>query len=154
MENKKICSVFGHSDLFDDKNLLIEKVRTVFLDLIKNQNVTKFLFGGFGDFDTLCYEVACELKDEFLEIERIYCVENERLMRPNKRPLWLKNRNYEQIIYLEPDFKYWYTQVYYRNLEMIKASDFVVFYIRKTENSGAYKAQQYAKKIKKVIISV
>lgn len=154
MVTNKICSVFGHSELFDDTNLLKLKLEREFLNLILNESVTKFLFGGFGDFDTLCYEVVCELKKQFSQIERIYCVENERLMRPNKRPLWLKQREYEQFVYLEPDFKYWYKQIYYRNVEMIKASDFVIFYLRKTEGSGAYKAYEYAKKIKKSIINI
>lgn len=154
MAINKICSVFGHSDLFDNTNLLKLRLEREFLNLILNENVTKFLFGGFGDFDTLCYEVVCELKKQFSQIERIYCVENERLMRPDKRPLWLKQREYEQFVYLEPDFKYWYKQIYYRNVEMIKTSDFVLFYLRKTEGSGAYKAYEYAKKIKKNIILI
>ena len=154
MNNIKICSVFGHSGLFKDKDLLKLKIEREFLNLILNHNVEKFLFGGFGEFDNLCYEIICELKKQFPQIERIYCVENERLLRIDKRPLWLKQRKYEHIIYLEPDLKYWYTQIYYRNVEMIKVSDFVMFYIRKTENSGAYKTYKYATRLRKNIITV
>lgn len=154
MELDYICSVFGHNDLFDDENWLRARLERVFLDLIVMHNVKTFLFGGFSRFDFLCYEVVSKLKEQFGFIERVYCVENERLMRPNKRPMWMSEKTYEKIIYLEPDFKYWYTQIYYRNVEMIKASDYVVVYIRKTERSGAYKTYEYAKKAKKKIIEI
>jgi len=154
VDNYKICSVFGHSQLFDDRNLLKTRLEREFLNLIVNKDVKKFLFGGFGEFDFLCYEIVSELKKEFPFIQRIHCVENERLLRQDKRPLWLKNREYEQIIYLEPDFKYWYTQIYYRNLEMIKTSDYIIFYIRNTENSGAYKALKFANNTNKIVIKI
>lgn len=155
MKSEKICSVFGHSEILkEDKCYLKPRLEREFLNLILNHGVKKFLFGGFGEFDDLCYQVVCELKNQFEFIERIHCVENERLLRPDKQPIWLKNRNYEQIIYLEPDFKYWYTQIYYRNLEMIKASDFIIFYVRNRNNSGAFKSFKFAKKIKKMIIEI
>ena len=37
---------------------------------------------------------------------------------------------------------------------MIKKSDFIMFYVEKTENSGAFKAMQFARKIKKNYINI
>lgn len=37
---------------------------------------------------------------------------------------------------------------------MINQSDFIIFYVNKTENSGAYKALQYIKKKKKPFINI
>ena len=47
-----------------------------------------------------------------------------------------------------------YQRIYFRNLEMIEQSDFIIFYVNNTENSGAHKAMQYAKRKKKAFINV
>lgn len=87
-------------------------------------------------------------------IKRIYCLSDPRHQRVSKRPKWLKDENYEEFIYLDLSFDWWYQRIYYRNCEMIDQSDYVVFYVKHTENSGAYKAFQYAKRKKKNIFQL
>lgn len=153
MGNYKVCSVFGHRDICDDKKNLTFQIKKELLNMILNENTRYFLFGGFGEFDDLCYEIVSQLKKSYPYINRIYCVENERLLRKDKQPNWLKHQDYEDIIYLEPEFKYWYKQIYFRNIEMMKISDYVLLYVRK-EESNAYKLYCAAKKLRKTIIKV
>lgn len=150
---KKSCSVFGHSKIKITKELE-NNLKSTFKMLITQENVKYFYFGGFGEFDDLCHSIITELKNEYPEVYRIFCLSDPRHQRLSKRPKWLKDEDYEEITYLDLNFDYWYTRIYYRNCEIIDRSDFVVFYVNHTEQSGAYKALQYAKRKKKQIINV
>lgn len=152
MVNYKSCSVFGHKEIkINDE--LVEKLRNIFEKLILQENVRYFYFGGLGEFDELCHKVVTELKVKYPDIARIFCLYDPRHQRANKRPSWLNNENYEEITYLYLDYDYWYTRIYYRNQEIINRSDFVVFYVKSQQNSGAYKAMQYAIQKKKQVIN-
>lgn len=153
MNNNKICSFFGHRYI-DISTELENKVKSTILKLITIKNINTFYFGGFGEFDKLCWETTTEIKQSYPFIKRVYCLEDERYLRSNKRPKYLKTEDYEEFIYLSLSYDYWYTRIYYRNCEMIKHSDYTVFYVYNTENSGAYKALQYAVKNKKNIIRI
>ena len=150
---KKSCSVFGHSKIEITENLK-ERLTLTFENLIAKENVKYFHFGGFGEFDDLCHSIITELKNEYPEIYRIFCLSDPRHQRLSKRPKWLKDEDYEEITYLDLNFDYWYTRIYYRNCEIIDRSDFVVFYVNHTEKSGAYKTLQHAIKKKKQIINI
>ena len=139
MNYNKTCSFFGHREI-EVTEELTEKLRNKIEDLILNESYTNFMFGGFGMFDDLCHKVVSELKEKYNFIKRIYCLEDERYLRVSKRPHYLTNEDYEEFIYLPLKYDYWYTRIYFRNCEIINQSDFVIFYVKNTENSGAYKA--------------
>ena len=101
-----------------------------------------FYFGGYGEFDALCYDIVSKLKNEF-DIVRIYCVSQERYLR--KKVRYFNSDDYDEIKYIKPSFEGWYKSIYFRNCAMIDESDFVIFYAEKRENSGAYKCYKYAK---------
>lgn len=143
----KSCSCFGHNKINVSKHLK-EKLISIFKELISKENVKYFYFGGFGEFDDLCHSIITELKNEYPEMYRIFCLSDPRHQRLSKRPKWLKDEDYEEITYLDLNFDYWYSRIYYRNCEIIDRSDFVIFYVNHTEQSGAYKALQYAKRRK------
>ena len=105
-------------------------------------------------FDDLCWKVVTKLKEKYPHLKRIYCLSDPRHQRISKRPKWLKDEDYEEFIYLDLDFDYWYQRIYYRNCVMIDRSDIIVFYVEEQENSGAYKAYKYAKQKKKSIINI
>ncbi len=151
--NRKACSVFGHRKIEITENLK-DSLRVYFRNLILNDNVKIFYFGGFGEFDELCWQIVTELKEEYFDLYRIFCLADERLLRASKRPRWLKECDYEEITYFQPKYDYWYSRIYYRNCEIINRSDYVLFYITKTEGSGAYKVFQYAKQKKKNITNI
>ncbi len=147
-----ICSCFGHSEIIVTE-VLSTKLFKVISDLIK-KGITIFYFGGFSGFDNLCHQVVSTLKLQHSNIKRIYCLSDPRHTRISKRPIWLKDEDYEEFIYLDLKFDYWYKRIYFRNCEMINNSDFVIFYVEKTENSGAYKAMQYTMKKKKEFVNL
>ena len=145
-------SVFGHSKIEITKELE-DKLFETFEDLIK-QGCKYFYFGGFGEFDDFCHKVISKLKITYPHIQRIFCLSDPRHQRISKRPKWLKDEDYEEFIYLDLDFDWWYQRIYYRNLAMIFRSNVVVFYVEPRENSGAYKAYKYAKQKKKILINL
>ena len=151
MEKKKICSFFGHSDLVGAPDLH-SFARQKIIDAIEF-GCRIFYFGGFGEFDALCYKIVTELKNSNpeLALKRVYCVTQEQYLR-NNTPL-LKKEDYDEITCLTPTFDGWETSIYFRNCAIIDESDVVIFYAEERENSGAYKTYQYAqkKKDKKII---
>lgn len=146
------CSVFGHSKIEIIEELKFRLTAT-FEDLIK-RGCKYFYFGGFGEFDDLCHSIISELKLSYPHLQRIFCLPDPRHLRKSKRPLYLKDEDYEEFVYLDLDFDWWYKRIYYRNCAMIDRSDVVVFYVEPRENSGAYKAYKYAKQKKKNIINL
>lgn len=153
MQIHKSCSVFGHSKIVIT-NSLKEKLYLTFENLIRQENVGYFYFGGFGEFDDLCWQIVTSLKEKYPNIKRIFCLSDVRYQKISKRPKWLNSVDYEEIIYLDLDFDYWYTRIYYRNVEMVNRSDIVVFYVNHSEQSGAYKILQYAIKKEKQYINI
>lgn len=147
------CSFFGHREIEITQDLII-KLQSIIEDLIVNKEYKTFYFGGFGEFDDLCYKIVSELKINHPFIKRVFCLSDPRHTRVSKRPKWLTKEQYEEYVYLDLEFDYWYQRIYFRNIEMINQSDFVIFYVNKTENSGAYKALQYAKKKKKPFVNI
>lgn len=123
------CAVFGHSKIIISLELK-EKLKSIFEELVINDNVGVFYFGGLGQFDDLCYQTISELKIKYPHIRRIFCVSDPRWVRWDKRPQWLKNEVYEEVVYLDLKYDYWYTRIYYRNCEIINQSDIVVFYVK------------------------
>lgn len=101
---KKSCSVFGHSKIKITKELE-NNLKSTFKMLITQENVKYFYFGGFGEFDDLCHSIITELKNEYPEVYRIFCLSDPRHQRLSKRPKWLKEEDYEEITYL--DLKFW-----------------------------------------------
>ena len=66
----------------------------------------------------------------------------------------LTKKDYEEFIYLDMRYTGFYQRIYFRNIEMIEQSDFILFYVNNTENSNAYKTMQYAKRKKKTFINI
>ncbi len=151
MQEQKTCSFFGHRDIEINEELYA----TITAEILKSVDFgcRVFYFGGFGDFDRLCYEIVTKIKEENpqFNITRIFCVPQERYLRKNSR---LFNReDYDEAVYLTPSFDGWYKSIYFRNCAMIDKSDSLLFYAENRENSGAYKAYKYAlkKKDKRII---
>lgn len=152
MENK-ICSFFGHRDI-EITESLYARTHAEILNAV-DSGCRIFYFGGFGDFDELCYKIVTKIKEENpeLQIKRVYCVTQERYLR--KRSRYFDPEAYDDVIYLVPSFEGWYKSIYFRNCAMIDESDFVLFYAEERENSGAFKAYKYAKKQKdKTIVNI
>ena len=149
----KSCSFFGHSEI-TITNELIDKITIIIEKLIVNENFGIFYFGGFGMFDDLCYTIVSKLKEKYTDIKRIFCLYDPRHTQKSKRPEWLKKEIYEEYIYFDLQYDYYYTRIYYRNCEIINRSDYVICYVANKNNSGANKALKYIKKNKKPYINL
>ena len=146
MEEDRICSVFGHRNVAITDELYA-KTKAEIIQAIDG-GCRVFYFGGFGDFDELCYQIVTSIKNERTDIslKRVYCVSQERYLRKNSPHF--RREDYDEVIYLIPSFDGWYKSIYFRNCAMIDNSDVIIFYADDRENSGAYKAYKYAKKKK------
>lgn len=149
----KVVSCFGHWDTEDSEELR-SKIRNQFEDWIVNHKVGIFFFGGFGNFDYFCHEVITQLKVKYPFIKRIFCLADERHLRINKRPSYLKDEDYEEFVYLSISYPGWYKRIYFRNCEMINQSDYILFCVEEREGSGAYKTYKHALKMKKEIVNI
>lgn len=138
------CSFFGHRDIVITNKLKAD-LKSRLVNLIEKENYINFYFGEFGDFDNLAYEIITELKVIFPNIVTIYVATDEKSL---KRHRIISAKEYDKQIVFALDFDWWYQRIYFRNIEIIKNSNFVFFYVNNTKGSGAYKALQYAKKIK------
>ena len=147
----KSCSFFGHRKIVIDDNLI--NFLHQHIEWLIINGFDTFYFGGFGEFDDLCYIIVSKLKKEYSHIKRIFCLSDRKHLNPKKRPSYLNAEEYEDFLYFELDFDYWYQRIYFRNCEIIKNSDYIIFFVTNTENSGANKALDFAKKIKKNYIN-
>ncbi len=152
MDNSKICSFFGHREIEITSKLKIA-LKTIIESLILNENINTFYFGGFSMFDSLCYDIVSMLKIKYKNLKRVFCLNDKRFL-INNGNFKINGKKYEDIIYLELDYDFYLTRLYYRNCEMIKKSEFVLFYVKNKISSGANKAMLFAKKIKKKFINL
>ena len=164
----KTCSFFGHRNT-EETPMLCERLKNTVIYLINERGVTRFLFGSASCFDELCLKIITQLKEEYPEIKRVYVRSDS----PYPSELY---KEYLLELYddtfmperVENAGKASYVE---RNEEMIKASDFCVFYyneeykppLRKSSKnavfpyqpkSGTALAYQYAKQKKKEIINL
>lgn len=124
---KKTCCVFGHRKIAGKTQLKVDLTKII-ENLIVNENVDTFLVGSKSEFDELCREVLCELKEKYPNIKRIY-------VRAEYSDI---NDNYEKYLLQSCEHTYFpdrarkagkavYVQ---RNYEMIDNSDICVVYFK------------------------
>ena len=150
MNEEKICSFFGHRDVEITDELLAKT--TAEIEKSVDFGCRIFYFGGFSDFDALCYQIVTKLKEQTPEIKRVFCVPLEKYIRKNAP--YFKREDYDEIIYLQPTLEGWYKSIYFRNCAMIDNSDLIIFCVEERKNSGAYKTYEYAQKKRKFSINV
>lgn len=129
-ENKQhTCCFIGHRHI-DKTEKLWNKVCGVIEDLISNKNVDTFLLGSKSEFNDLCKQILCELKEKYPHIVRIYVRAEFPYIDDDYKKLllnWCDDTYYpERIIdagravYVE------------RNYEMIEKSDYCVVYFNES----------------------
>ncbi len=144
MKEIRICSFFGHRDIEVTESLYAKTAAEIMKAVDLGCRV--FYFGGYGDFDALCYRIVTKIKEERpeTEIKRVYCVPQERYLRQRTR--YFNREDYDEAVYLMPSFEGWYKSIYFRNCAMVDESDVVILFAEERENSGAYKIYRYAKR--------
>lgn len=126
---EKACCFIGHRKI-DKSCELIENIKNLIEDLIVNKNVGIFMFGSKSRFDDLCYDIVTELKNKYPHIKRIYVraefeyIDGEGCKAYKDGLL----EHYEDTYYPEHMIKAGKSRYVERNQEMIKKSDFCIFY--------------------------
>lgn len=162
-----ICCFIGHRKI-DQTDELKNRLRSVICALIA-LGVTTFLFGDHSAFNTLCYEMVTELKEEYPKIQRIHLRTNYPDADDYTKQFLMSG--YEDCICPEGVATAGKAAYIVRNQAMIRASDFCVFYYsggdcperRKASNrtltshqprNGTKVALDYARAKDKVVINL
>lgn len=120
----KACAFVGKSD----DELSINQILKL-ASVIKNSIIsgTKyFLFGEYPGFESVCYKIISDYKNEFKDIKRILVLEDENWDKENFGfPSYLTSKDYDNIIYIKHKNTNWYRKLYTRKL-MIDSSDTVI----------------------------
>lgn len=149
---QKYCSLFGHREIMEDKEMIKQKVKDAMRRVILEKDITCFLLGRNGQFDRLCANCIKELKKEFpfIKAQLVYAYLNK------------KEDNYEEKYIKEifdgtifpplestpPKFA-----ILKRNEWMAQNSDFIIFYVNYTWG-GASKVLNYVKRKNKDHINI
>lgn len=147
---RKSCVFFGHRWLafkVEERNLLKKTI----IDLIEKENVEDFVFGGYGDFDSIAFEVVSEIKKDYPKIRRILALAYIPKYQAEMDHL---NLIYEHVYLPEgtevgPQ-KYAISR---RNRTLAKECDFMICYVI-SNSGGAYSAMKTAKANGKTVINI
>ena len=87
MKEIMICPFFCHRNVDVTENLYATTTAEILKAVEFGCRI--FYFGGYGDFDELCYTIVTKIKEENpqLNLQRVYCVSQERYLR--KRRIFL-----------------------------------------------------------------
>ena len=149
---RKTCCGFGHRKLHESAENVTDKLYNVILNLISEENVSEFMTGEMGDFDTCFSSAVKRAKKLYPNIKLI-------LVMPYFQNKVNTNKDYYETFYddiIIPDEAfgcYYKTAITKRNRWMIDNSEYVVSYIRK-DHGGAFTAVSYAVRHDKTIIPV
>lgn len=174
MNNRKFytCSFFGHRIIKITPDLE-KKIESIIENLIVDKGVLYFLFGSKSMFNDLCYSIVTKLKYKYSNIKRVVylcrsegaTLEKEKEEKEKSLSFVLgknvKLNGYDKIIELEKLFYAGKASYVERNYEMIKNSDYCVFYYSDDYvnsnmgiRSGTHLAFKYAKQKNKQIVNV
>jgi len=166
----KSCCFIGHRKIEYSDNLY-NSLKGVIENLILKENVKYFLFGSKSEFNSLCYNVVTELKDNYPNIVRVsYTCKSEAFYKSGEEKFvesFLSNFYNKKIKIESYEEEYNFKNKYVagkatyieRNIEMIDNSNICIFYYNKdyflsNKNSGTKIAYNYAIKNNKKIINM
>ena len=71
MSKGKTCCFIGHKTIEESEELK-KRVYDIIENLIVNENVDTFYYGSKSNFNRLCKDLLCQLKEKYSHITRIY----------------------------------------------------------------------------------
>jgi uncharacterized phage-like protein YoqJ len=156
--NQHNCCFIGHRKIQETDRLKAVLYKTI-KDLIVNNKVCNFLFGSRSEFDSLCLEIVSDLKREYPYINRIY-VRAEYPYIENDYIAYLL-KSYDDTYYPENIKNSGKAAYIERNFEMIRRSNYCIFYYDETytpqicqnSKSGTKISYDYALKSTKNVIN-
>lgn len=154
MENyrEKICAFFGHAHICEDEKdieFLYKETKKQIENLILNEDISIFWYGGYGEFDQLAVKAFCEVQEKYPHI-KIWLILAYVSQLHRNEPFFIFN----DFIYL-PELETVPKRfaIRRRNDWMSKNCDFVISYVY-AETGGAYEALKVAQRAKKTIINI
>lgn len=132
-----ICTFFGHSDCPDE---IFATVKDKITELFLNNNVTEFLVGNQGNFDSIVLRALKEIKESYPQIK--YTVVLAYYPKEN-----IPDSVFPEGLEVVPK-KFCIDK---RNRLMLHSSDYVITYIRRNIG-GAIKYTELAEKSNKTVI--
>lgn len=138
------ATFFGHRDFNYSPHKA--KIEATVIELIENCGIRKFYNGFRGNFDGLCAEIVSDLKIRYSNLKNITVLSyhNQNFVFPNY---------FDESVYLLEKCVPPQYAISYTNQEMILRSDFIVSGVR-FRYGGAYKACQFARRHKKIILEI
>lgn len=152
-----VCCFFGHRKI-EITNELRKKLYNIIENLILEECVGTFLFGSNSQFNDLCYQIICELREKYSFIKRIYVRAEFPYIKDDYRAYLLQK--YEETYYPDNILKAGRSVYVKRNCEMINKSRFCIIYFNKNyslpaqKKSGTKIAYDYANKKQRRIINL
>ena len=118
-------AIIGHREVQDKENVVVRIYETV-LDLIVNQGADTFLFGGKGEFDSLCFYAVTEMQKIYSHIRTIYVSAGSEEREKSHKKFFLET--YDETFY--PDRVKNSRRLCYvlRNVVMIEACEVLLTY--------------------------
>ena len=140
----KSCVFFGHRDVNYEPHR--ERIRKILIALIEREGITQFYSGNRGNFDRICSELVHELKTIYPQIRNTMIL-SYHPTRGFKLPAY-----YDDSVYLlERAIPRAYA-ILETNKRLVEIADIIVSGVM-YDFGGAYKANEYARRKKKTIIT-
>lgn len=146
---RRVCCFFGHRSVYDKDGSLFESLVGETERLIE-KGFNEFIFGGYGDFDSLAYKAVNVLKTKYLYIKTVYV---QAYYKSKDESAEIIRKLYDTVIYPDIEGKPKKLAIIYRNQAIIDISDFCIFYVNQSYG-GALQAMQYAKRKKKMFMNL
>ncbi len=144
-----IVTFCGHANAYltpDETSNLKEVITSI---ILKN-STTEFLCGHYGKFDILCFNILKKLQIEYPSIKINFVTP---YISPNYSKLTELKNIYDEIIYPNLENIPYKFAIIERNKWMIKKSDVVIAYVKRSFG-GARKTLDFAQKQNKKIIEI
>ena len=137
----KICSFFG-SDKIDMKVGLEECLAVLVEHLTTKEHFDVFCFGGIGCFDDLCYSVTRKFKEKHNGINLVLILPEHKTLAKELCEKHYGKFDKMTTIKSKDGLK---LPILSRNIEMAKASEFVVFFANESGRGNETKVLNFAK---------
>ena len=150
---KNACALTGHRTIGDDFSE--QKLKDIFIELIREQNVRTFYCGMAIGFDLIACEILCDLRAVYPDLRVVACVpcpeQAEKFSFFNKRTYERLLNACDEKVIVSP--KYDRACMHIRNRYMVDRAAFLVAYCNKT-TGGSASTVRYAEKKSREIIFV
>ena len=145
-----VITFIGHRSLYDAVGML-EKIKNVLDEIIKKDEKTVFLLGGYGEFDAECAKACRQIAKENASCELVLVTPYMTESHLKKVKEMMTSKIYDTVLYPPLEQVPLRFAISKRNEWMIEQSDVIITFVRHSYG-GAYKSLLYAQRKKKKMI--